>query len=55
MPTLDDPVLVYKELSDQYDRRGEPPMRDRFLVLAADAALAVVSRRLIGSVCVCSS
>jgi hypothetical protein len=39
MPTLDDPVTVYKELSDQYDRRGEPPMRDRFMVLAADAAL----------------
>jgi hypothetical protein len=39
MPTQDDPVQVYKELADCYDRRREPPMRDRFLVLAADAAL----------------
>jgi hypothetical protein len=39
MTTQDDPVQVYKELSDWYDRRSEPPMRDRFLVLAADAAL----------------
>src|SRR4051794_27778283 len=39
MPTPDDPVQVYKELSEWYDRRSEPPMRDRFLVLAADAAL----------------
>jgi hypothetical protein len=39
MPTQDDSVQVYKELSDCYERRGEPPMRDRFLVLAADAAL----------------
>ncbi len=39
MPSQDDPVAVYKELSDCYERRSEPPMRDRFLVLAADAAL----------------
>jgi hypothetical protein len=39
MPTQDDPVQVYQELSDCYQRRNEPPMRDRFLVLAADAAL----------------
>jgi hypothetical protein len=39
MSSQDDPVQVYKELSDWYERRGEPPMRDRFLVLAADAAL----------------
>jgi len=38
MPSQDDPVAVYKELSEWYERRGEPPMRDRFLVLAADAA-----------------
>ncbi len=31
---------VYKELADWYERRRQPPMRDRFLVLAADAALS---------------
>jgi hypothetical protein len=31
---------VYKELADWYERQRQPPMRDRFLVLAADAALA---------------
>jgi hypothetical protein len=41
MPTQDDPVQVYLELSNLYDRRREPPMRDRFLVLAADAALRI--------------
>jgi hypothetical protein len=30
---------VYKELADWYERQRQPPMRDRFLVLAADAAL----------------
>ena len=38
MPSQDDPVAVYKELADWYEGRREPPMRDRFLVLAADAA-----------------
>jgi hypothetical protein len=32
-------LRVYKELADSYERSGQPPMRDRFLVLAADAAL----------------
>src|SRR5436305_3288841 len=31
---------VYRELADWYEQRGQAPMRDRFLVLAADAALA---------------
>jgi hypothetical protein len=31
---------VYKELAEWYERRGPASMRDRFLVLAADAALA---------------
>jgi hypothetical protein len=31
---------VYKELAEWYERKGPAPMRDRFLVLAADAALA---------------
>lgn len=33
-------LLVYKDLADCYERQGQPSMRDRFLVLAADAALA---------------
>jgi hypothetical protein len=33
-------LRVYKELADWYERQRQPPMRDRFLVLAADAALA---------------
>jgi hypothetical protein len=31
---------VYRELAECYERRGQAQMRDRFLVLAADAALA---------------
>src|SRR4051812_17384469 len=31
---------VYRELADRYQQRGQPAMRDRFLVLAADAAHA---------------
>jgi hypothetical protein len=33
-------LLVYKELADLYEQQGEASMRDRFLVLAADAAQA---------------
>jgi len=32
-------IRVYQELADHHDRRKEAPLRDRFLVLAADAAL----------------
>src|SRR3981081_4663597 len=32
-------LRIYKELADWYEKRRQPPMRDRFLVLAADAAL----------------
>src|SRR5947209_17928379 len=31
---------VYRELAEGYDRQGQPQLRDRFLALAADAALA---------------
>jgi hypothetical protein len=31
-------LAVYKELADHYERQKQPAMRDRFLVLAADAA-----------------
>jgi hypothetical protein len=34
---------VYKDLAEHYQRQGQPAMRDRFLVLAADAALAAGS------------
>jgi hypothetical protein len=33
-------VRVYVEIADAYERRGQGQMRDRFLVLAADAALS---------------
>lgn len=32
-------IVVYKELADWHDDQGEAEVRDRFLVLAADAAL----------------
>src|SRR5262249_52116713 len=31
---------VYRELADRFAERGDAAMRDRFLILAADAALA---------------
>jgi hypothetical protein len=33
-------VRVYRDLAELYDRKAEQQMRDRFLVLAADAALS---------------
>ena len=32
-------LRVYRELADHYEKQRQPQMRDRFLVLAADAAL----------------
>jgi hypothetical protein len=32
-------LAVFRELSDLYERQGQPQLRDRFLLLAADAAL----------------
>jgi hypothetical protein len=40
MPSADQTVRVYRELAEDYGRQGQNQMRDRFLVLAADAALA---------------
>jgi hypothetical protein len=40
MASTQQAVRVYRELAELYDRQGEQQMRDRFLVLAADAALA---------------
>ena len=37
MATPDNLVVIYKELADAYERQNQPQMRDRFLVLAADA------------------
>src|SRR5436305_1054763 len=34
-----DALQVYRELADRYDQVGQAAMRDRFLILAADAAL----------------
>jgi hypothetical protein len=33
-------LALYQELADCYERKGQAQMRDRFLVLAADAALS---------------
>jgi len=38
MPSADRTVAIYRELADWYDRQGQAQLRDRFLVLAADAA-----------------
>jgi len=39
MPSTDRKVRVYEELADWEHRQGSPQARDRFLILAADAAL----------------
>jgi hypothetical protein len=39
MASGDKIVRTYEELADHYDRKGDAPVRDRFLVQAADAAL----------------
>jgi hypothetical protein len=39
MPSIGDMTRTYREIAESYERRGQPQMRDRFLVLAADAAL----------------
>lgn len=39
MPSSDQKVRVYEELADLEDQRGSAQARDRFLILAADAAL----------------
>jgi hypothetical protein len=41
MTALESALRTYQELADRYDRQKEPKQRDLFLVLAADAALAV--------------
>src|SRR5260370_20385607 len=39
MPSIGEIVRVYRELAEIYESQGQAQMRDRFLVLAADAAL----------------
>ncbi|MBY0523597.1 MAG: hypothetical protein K2R98_09360 [Gemmataceae bacterium] len=41
MPPTDDVVGIYEELAEREDERGAAQMRDRFLILAADAALSL--------------
>ena len=38
--TSDKVIHTYRELAESYERQGQDQMRDRFLVLAADAALS---------------
>ena len=40
MSSPDHAMKTYRELAEDYGRQGQAQMRDRFLVLAADAALA---------------
>src|SRR5579875_3384682 len=35
---------VYKELADWYERQGQAAMRDRFLILSAEAAFSAGNR-----------
>ena len=44
MPSAADAVRIYRELAEWHQRQGQPQQRDRFLVLAADAALAAGQR-----------
>jgi hypothetical protein len=39
METQAEALSVYRELADSYEQRGDIPMRDRFLMLAADTAV----------------
>lgn len=39
MASMTDSLSIYRELADRYDKTGQFSMRDRFLMLAADAAL----------------
>jgi hypothetical protein len=41
MATANDKVRIYREVAEYYDRSGNDTKRDRYLVLAADAALAL--------------
>jgi hypothetical protein len=40
MPSATEAISIYRELADWHEQNGQPQQRDRYLVLAADAALA---------------
>src|SRR5438067_162392 len=40
MPTIEQTIRIYQELADAEEKHGAPQARDRFLILAADAALS---------------
>jgi hypothetical protein len=40
MPSTNQVLALYQELANWYEQKGQAQMRDRFLVLAADAALS---------------
>lgn len=40
MAGVNDPIRIYQDLAERYAARQEPQLRDRYLVLAADAARA---------------
>lgn len=44
MPSATQAIRIYCELADWHQEQGQPQQRDRFLVLAADAALAAGQR-----------
>jgi hypothetical protein len=44
MPSVDQTIHIYEELSELYERQGQAKLRDWFLVLAADAALSAGRR-----------
>jgi len=39
MPSADQILRIYRDIAEIYHRQGDGPMRDRFLVLAMDAAI----------------
>lgn len=40
MMSVENVIITYQDLADREDRQGSPQLRDRFLLLAADAAQA---------------
>lgn len=40
MMSVENAIITYQDLADREDRQGSPQLRDRFLLLAADAALS---------------
>ncbi len=51
MPSADQPVQTYRQLAEHYNEQGEAQLRDRFLILAADAAFTIGRRDEAESLC----